>query len=297
MSELTFERHEARTKDGRRVALWTLARASGPVHPTPIVIGAGFALRMHHLVSVAMYCAHNGFAVCRYDPVNHVGLSEGDMWDFTLSDSLQSLQAAVDWMCTRTGRQQVAVVATSLTARVAFELAAQSDRVGLVVTAVGVTHVRETLKRVFGDDFSQYAAKDLPECIVHERKKIGRNFVADAHAHDWWSLDGCIRSLRRVRKPLVNFIGSDDAWVDPADVHRAFSEGSAGPRKLLTLDRAPHDLSRDASVARTFLTRTVEELLSAEGVKDSARVPPFEALMDQALNERRIQRHSPNHAA
>lgn len=292
MSALNFQAHETRLKDGRRIALWTLAPTQRPVHAMPLVVSAGFGRRMHHFASVASYGAHNGYFVCRYDPLNHVGLSDGDMWDFTLTDSLESLRAAVDWTCAHTGQPQVAVVATSLTARVAFELAAQSERVAAVFTAVGVTHVRATLAHVFEDDYARYPLDELPEFAVFEGKKIGRDFVKDAHRHDWWSIEGCIRAMQRIQQPLVNFIGSDDRWVEPADVHRAFTEGARGPRKLLTLDRAPHDLGRDASVARTYLLKTVEELFALNDIDARPQVPAFEDLMDRALAERRLQRCS-----
>jgi acyl transferase len=149
MTSVAFEQHETRLGDGRRVAIWTVAPAAGPIHPLPIVVGAGFCRRMHHFAPVALYGAYNGFRVCRYDPVNHVGLSDGELWNFTLGDSCDSLRAAIDWTFERTG-QRPAVVATSLTARMAYQVAAETDRVARVITAVGVVNVRATLARVFG---------------------------------------------------------------------------------------------------------------------------------------------------
>jgi acyl transferase len=292
MSDLAFEQHETRLEDGRKLALWTLAPPAPATACLPVVIGSGFARRMHHFTKVALYGAYNGLFTCRYDPVNHVGLSEGRMWDFTLTDSLQSLRAAVDWTCGYTGRPQVAVVATSLTARVAFELAAQSERIALVITAVGVVNVRDTLKKAFGADYSAGPPEALPPYAVFEGKKIGHGFVRDAHARDWWSLERCARMVQKAKQPLVNFIGSDDTWIDPDDVHHAFGQEAGGPRKLLTLERAPHDLSRDAAVARTFLLRTIGELLAFGGRAQAPTDPPFEDGVKQALLERRIQRSS-----
>lgn len=295
MTKLVFDTHETRLSDNRKVAVWTLAPSGGPRHPMPLVVGAGFARRMHHFSSVAEYGAHNGFFVCRYDPVNHVGLSDGDMWDYTMTDGLESLRAAVNWACEHTGRPRVIVLATSLTARVAYQLASQTDRIASVVTAVGVVNVQETLKRVFDYDHSLDNPEEITGHVEFEGNRIGhRTFTADAHKNDWWSFEGCVKALRQVKQPVVNFIGSDDEWVEPAEVHKAFTEGAGGPRKLLTLDRAPHDLSRDSSVARTFLVRTMEELFLLCGVEQRVVEPPFEEMMEQALIERRLQRNSPD---
>lgn len=286
MSGVTFEQHETRLADGRRIAIWTVAPAEGPCHPLPIVVGAGFARRMHHFAAVALYGAYNGFYVCRYDPVNHVGLSDGDMWDFTLTESRDSLRAVIDWTFEKTG-QKPAVVATSLTARMAYQIAAETDRVMRVITAVGVVNVRATLAKVFGQDYSTH-----PVVVAEfEGKKIsGGRFLDDAHAQDWWSLASTTAFLQRVRQPVTTFVGTEDDWVDPADVNAAFSDQPGGPRRILSLERAPHDLSRDPAVARTFFFLMLEELLGACQIDGKPVDPPFEALMEQSLIERRIQR-------
>ncbi|HZJ67253.1 MAG TPA: hypothetical protein VFD36_27285 [Kofleriaceae bacterium] len=286
MTSVAFEQHETRLGDGRRVAIWTVAPAAGPIHPLPIVVGAGFCRRMHHFAPVALYGAYNGFRVCRYDPVNHVGLSDGELWNFTLGDSCDSLRAAIDWTFERTG-QRPAVVATSLTARMAYQVAAETDRVARVITAVGVVNVRATLARVFGKDFS---VESTPFAEFEGKKIGGGAFLDDAHANDWWSLDSTTRFLQRAHQPITTFIGTEDDWVDPADVDAAFSNRPGGPRRILTLERAPHDLSRDPAVARTFFLLMLEELLDACGADGRPVEPPFEALMEQSLIERRIQR-------
>ncbi|HET9627216.1 MAG TPA: hypothetical protein VFP84_37910 [Kofleriaceae bacterium] len=283
---MSFEQHETHLADGRRIAIWTTAPREGPVHPMPLVVGAGFARRMHHFSPVAMWGAHNGFFVVRYDPVNHVGISDGEMWNFTLSESCESLRAAVDWTYERTG-QAVAVVATSLTARMAYQVAAETDRVARVITAVGVVHVQRTLAKVFGQD---YATDPVPLAVFEGKEINGPRFLADAHEKNWWSLASTIHFLQRARQPITTFIGTEDDWVDPADVNAAFSDAPGGPRRILSLERAPHDLSRDPAVARTFFLLMLEELLAACDVTTKPVDPPFEALMEQSLVERRIQR-------
>jgi acyl transferase len=290
MSKPKFEQHETKATNGQRMTMWT-TRPAQVTQPIPMVIGAGFARRMHHFSAIASYAAHNGFFVSRYDPINHVGLSDGQMWDFTLSDSLESLRTAVNETCRMTGAEKVAVVATSLTARIAFQLASQSDKVALVVSAVGVVNVRETLKCVFGDDHSAYDPETMDGYVDFEGKHIERkNFSRDARAHDWWSVSGTVSALRQATQPTIAFIGTHDEWVRPADVEYVFSEGSGGPRKLLTLERATHDFSKNAAVARTFVMRMLTEVADTCGTPFAPTEPRFEELMEQSLLERRIQR-------
>ncbi|MEZ4360047.1 MAG: hypothetical protein R3B48_07700 [Kofleriaceae bacterium] len=297
MPKPEFEQHEVRVAEGQRMVMWT-TRPEQVTQPLPMVIGAGFARRMHHFSSIASYAAHNGIFVARYDPINHVGLSDGQMWDFTLSDSLESLRVAVNETCRLTGSEKVVVVATSLTARVAFQLASQSDKIALVVSAVGVVNVQETLKCVFGDDHSLYDPETMDGYVDFEGKHIERkNFSRDALKNDWWSISGTVTALRRASQPMIAFIGTHDDWVRPADVEYVFSEGSGGPRKLLTLERATHDFSKNSAVARTFVLRMLAEVGEACGAPISPAEPRFEELMEQSLFERRLQRAASSQVA
>ncbi|NJM90775.1 MAG: hypothetical protein HC863_00310 [Myxococcales bacterium] len=297
MSKPEFEQREVRVDSGQRMVMWT-NRPVQQTQPLPMVIGAGFARRMHHFAAIAAYAAHNGIHVSRYDPINHVGLSDGKMWDFTLSDSLESLRTAVNETCRLTGSSKVVVVATSLTARVAFQLAATSDKVALVVSAVGVVNVQETLKCVFGDDHSLYDPETMDGYVDFEGKHIERkNFSRDALKNDWWSISGTVKALRRASQPMIAFLGTNDEWVRPADVEYVFNEGNGGPRKLLSLERATHDFSKNAAVARTFVLRMLSEVGESCGAPLAPVEPRFEELMEQSLLERRIQRAASSDAA
>jgi acyl transferase len=290
MPKPEFEQHDVAVAGGQRMVMWT-TRPAQVTQPLPMIIGAGFARRMHHFAAIASYAAHNGIFVSRYDPINHVGLSEGEMWDFTLSDSLESLRTAVRETCRMTGSDKVVVVATSLTARVAFQLASESDKVALVVSAVGVVNVQETLKCVFGDDHSLYDPETMDGYVDFEGKHIERkNFSRDARKHDWWSVSGTVAALRRAKQPMIAFIGTHDEWVRPGEVEYVFNEGSGGPRKLLSLERATHDFSKNAAVARTFVLGMLREVGASCGAPITPVEPRFEELMEQSLLERRIQR-------
>jgi hypothetical protein len=264
--KIDFEAHRVELAAGRHVGMWSLRPASGPSFATPLVVASGFGRRMHHAGPIALYAAHNGFVAHRYDPVNHVGMSHGEMADFTMTDGLDSLRAAVDWASARSAGRPVGVLATSLAARVAYRLASKSDRVAFVVTAVGVVHLRRT-----------------------------QRFVRDAHAAGWYPLDHTVSELARAPQPIVNFLAEEDTWVDAAEVRDAFTRGSSGPREVHTLARSKHDFARNPAVARTFLVRATEAAmaLASRGEATEVREPTFDALTEQAIFERRIGRARP----
>ena len=60
--------------DGRRIVLWTTAPTERPTHALPIVMGAGFARRMHHFAPIAMYAAANVPATLAHVPTEMLRL-------------------------------------------------------------------------------------------------------------------------------------------------------------------------------------------------------------------------------
>jgi acyl transferase len=289
-----FANHETALADGRRIAMWSLSSSSGARHATPLVLCAGFGRRMHNVSALAAYAAHNGFTTVRYDPVNHVGLSEGSLVDYTMTDGLESLRAAVAWAHAREGRP-VGIVASSLTARLAFELAAKDARVAFVVSAVAVVHMRRTIERAIGVDYAGVSASGLPELVTFEGNAVrAERFWRDAHARKWFSFEGTVRALAAARQPITSFIAGDDAWVDSAEVHEAFSLGRGGPRRLHILPRARHEICRDPVIGRTFVLKVTEELLRLAGGGASPVDPPLDAMTEQSLRERNLERVGPD---
>ncbi len=293
--KIEFEAHRVALPFERHLGIWSLAPASGPSFATPLVIASGFGRRMHHLGAIALYAAHNGFVTHRYDPLNHVGVSHGEMVDFTMTDGLESLRIAVEWASRRSAGSPVGVVATSLGARVAYRLASQSDRVAFVVTAVGVVNLRRTLEVVIGRDYSVVPQAEMPEHVEVEKHPIrASRFVEDAHGGGWYPLDTTVGELAKTAHPIVNFLAEEDTWVDASEVRDAFTRGNAGPRALYTLTRSKHDFARDPAVARTFLVRSTQAVMTlAGGAVSDVREPAFDALTEQAIFERRIQRSKP----
>ena len=79
---------EGRAGAERRVAVWRTGtrEAEAPV----VLVAPGFARRMRHMAPVALYLASAGFKVYRCDYLDHVGLSDGEIYDFTMTTMYES---------------------------------------------------------------------------------------------------------------------------------------------------------------------------------------------------------------
>jgi acyl transferase len=293
--QIEFTSRELTLPDGRRLSTWSAIPRSNLVAVTPVVIGSGFARRMHSFAPLALYLAYNGLHVIRYDSVNHVGLSDGEIDAYKMSDGLASLRAVIGDAASSSPSGKVALVATSLTARLAYEMVRERAPLSCLLTVVGVVNLAQTLHHVFGLDLFGMPFGDLPNEVVFEGKRIGcPPFVADSCELNLETTASTTEALRGADLPLIALVGTEDKWVDSNEVRQVLRDANMRRAPLiLELDRAGHDLSVNASVGREVLRRSVlhvRELLGVPLPPEELREPSFEDIVNQSIAEKRIQR-------
>jgi Acyl transferase len=106
----------------------------------------------------------NGFTVIRFDPTNSVGLSDGDIADFTLTGLLDDLRLVASWAADAFAVSGIGVFAVSLSGRAALRAAAAEAGLLRIVGSVAcVADVRATLNAVTdgGDHLMHWCAGEL----------------------------------------------------------------------------------------------------------------------------------------
>lgn len=289
---LEVEAFECSTREGSRLSIWrTVDPAVEQI--ASVVLVPGFGRRMRHMAAPALYLARNGFTVYRGDLTHHVGLSEETIWDFTLTRGLESVEALVNTALEREGVSEIGVAAASLSARFAIRLASEDERVSGVLGLVGVVDTQRTLSRVFGEDYSLRTEENFFEYAEFEKKRIhGPPFWYDWHGAGWVGIEGTIEELGRINRPIANICGSDDDWVSLEEVQRAFEAAPAGPRHLVELPHAEHELSSNPVAAQTMLeelTRYALLLFGGASEAPSLCTPDFDELAEQIVYERRAE--------
>jgi pimeloyl-ACP methyl ester carboxylesterase len=102
---------------GRRLATLSMRRRDLEPHAL-IVLPPGYERRIHHYSVLARAFADNGYEVLRFDLSNHLGLSDGEIAEFTMSSFEQDVRGILGWDRVLAGLP-VVVVASSLSARAA----------------------------------------------------------------------------------------------------------------------------------------------------------------------------------
>lgn len=280
---------EGRAGAERRVAVWRTGtrEAEAPV----VLVAPGFARRMRHMAPVALCLASAGFKVYRCDYLDHVGLSDGEIYDFTMTTMYESLQATIRAIEEREERQPL-IVAASLANRTAIRLLAEDTRAAGLIGIVGVVDSRKTISKVFGEDWVAMPDDQIPPYAEFERKRVcGETWMRDWTAGDWISLESTIAELRRISQPVANFCGSADDWVEIADVEHAFAIGDGGPRQLIELPYVEHELSSNPIAGQAVMREVVRvaEDIAEIGDKPDSVEPGFEQIAEQIVYERALE--------
>jgi len=282
------------TGDGRRIVVWRTCAVTRDARRGTILLAPGFCRRMYNLATLAQYLTFNGFEVYRYDPLNHLGPSSGVLYDFTMSSGYYGMNAVLSWLRGERDVDSLGIVATSLSARHAYRACGERHDIDYLLTAVGVTHLRATLQRVFGVDWAACERELLAPTVVFEDKHVihGPPFWEDAYAGDWWEGTTTQRELDSVDIPIVAFAARDDDWVQPHEVEAALGLSRHRERRLCELAGSGHNVSQNPAVAQAMLVSMTGEAMGlAAGFDrplDVKSEPTFTQITEQIIKERRL---------
>jgi len=269
---------------GRRIAVWrSQVRGAGP--GPAAVLCPGFGRQMTDLVTAAMYLAVNGVTVYRLDPLDHVGLSDGSILDYTPSATADSLAAVLNLVHGLERGRQVVLVAASMAARPAIRvgLAGGIDR---LVTVVGVVNMERTIGSVFGEEILRLDRDDLPPSVWFEHLEIRPQRFFDDRA-GWWELDGATAELAALRVPAVAIHADGDPWVDAEDVRRCYRLSPHAPRRIVEIHSNAHDLGQDPAAGLIALEEITKAVLAVPALP---RTPTLDQITSAITEERSFHR-------
>lgn len=295
-ASLISELKECRNSSAQRIAIYH-DRPSKHLSPlTPLVIiSPGYGETKREYVALAYYFASNGFHVLRYDHTNHVGESEGDIHQSTLSHMKEDLLAVVNYAERSWPGSPMVVVATSLAGRVALKAITPDHRVKLLVLVTPVVDVQTTLLAVHQEDH-------LDKYLHGNRKGImnvlGFNIDADRWLGDairegYSDLQSTIRDAEQCNVPVILFTAENDAWVPMELVMKVQAALGSRLRTSYLIPEALHRLQENPrktqAVFRQLITCCVKEFYPLSHEPDIAEPPPREVALQNRLELKRAR--------
>lgn len=276
--------HWIKAPDGRRIAVWH-DRPEEERH-RPILIANGFARRMSEMSSLAAYALANGAPVYRFDALDHVGLSDGVILNYTLTTMQQSLDATLGFIAGAEGGRPVSLIAISLSAVPAILSAADSSMVASLACLVGVVDARRTYERVLGADYLSWPYQEVPETVQFERHDVDPRGFWREHDRTRVADAGLLQAaLTRLRAPILNMVGLEDEWVTLEEVRRAFTAPGGGKREIVELTHGGHEIARNPVALRIVMRHIIAWTLYGKNV-ETVREPNFDEIADFRVADR-----------
>jgi pimeloyl-ACP methyl ester carboxylesterase len=289
-----FERQMVRTPEGARI-LALSSHAPGAEQRGVVVLPPGYERRIHHYAVLSDVLVQHGYRTIRFDLTNHVGLSDGEVADFTMSSISADLSAVIAHARAQMGGERLYVVAPSLAARAAFRVLSRDCAADGMVAMLPVVDVRYTITQAAGSDvIGRWQDGDLAQARHTRVSKsdVGPRFPEDAVAEDWGGVDQGKRELAAVPCPVVAIVAERDDWVRTDDVEAAFEGEVRWARRRVVVEASSHDLASNLPVLRLMLELTVNSLDSMSGTSREVRVPDFNEFVELVTRERRWARSS-----
>ncbi len=283
--------YDVATRSGRTVAVWR-STAEDETRDGPVVVVApGFGQRMRSAGAMALMMVANGATVYRFDSLDHVGISDGDIHEFCITAHYEALAAVVEDVCAREERARATLVATSLAALPGVQFAAKEGRVDNLVLMLGVVNGRNTLREVLAADYLDVDYATLPEQVLIDKHWVDPRPIHREHkVVDWWDESATVTALSNCDMPVSNFVAVDDDWVDIADVRRVFGGvDRPTPPEIVEVALSGHALLRNPVALKAMMTDVTRRAL-AFGDGDDVVMPSFEAMVELRGVERELER-------
>lgn len=286
--------HVIKIDNDQYIRVWeTIPKNQDDKRNNTIVIASGFARRMDHFAGLAEYLSTNGFHVIRYDSLNHVGLSSGEIDQFSMSVGKKSLLTVIDWLKSEHGIDQIGLIASSLSARIAYDIVADVN-LSFLITAVGVVNLRNTLEQALKYDYLKMEIDEIPEDLNFDGYNLGSKvFVTDCFENNWDTLDSTINKTKNLNFPFIAFVANDDSWVQQHEVEELMNNINSDKTKIYSLIGSSHDLGENLIVLRNFYQSITKAAIALDsnllGLASEIVEPQFEALTIATVNERRLK--------
>ncbi len=286
---------EYRNAAGLRINAYFDHKPNGPAARKFAVMAPKYGETKKNNLQLAYELVANGMSVLRFDLTNHIGESEGNMPDFSLTGAVSDIIASVEYLERKHGANDIIIVATSLSARCAMRAAALTPRLTRLVCMVGVVNLQHTIFEVYKEDiFGTYMAgrrwglTDILGFNINAEHFMQTAIDADLH-----NLGGTVRDLDRMKVPVDYFYAENDAWVKFEEVMTIFRDRPNC--RLHPVKGAMHELRENPKAADRVYRSVVARCIDGSADETQIVAAPLKAVLEQNRVERnRLKKFAPN---
>jgi len=246
-----------------------------------VLIVPPFGKSAKDLFIFAYYLWRAGFNVFRFDARNHVGLSSGEIVNFTLSSLHKDLRLVAETL-RDAGFDDLTLLCVSLSAPVTFKYAAGRAGVRGIVSVIGAVDVQFAVEKAGNCSVDAYRRKDedrLPSQTILGYDVLADEFVRDMDTGEFSPLDSIVEAVRRAPCPVHFVMAADDDWVPPERMQRVHQVAPKGST-LTSFEGVSHEFGRSVQTTKRICLEVCRLCGLTSGGEDEAwQVPNFAEIL------------------
>ncbi len=218
-----------------------------------VLVPSSYSKQIRHYALLSAYLNLHGFDTLRFDLTNHVGFSDGEIRQFSMSSMVDDIKAVV----TAEAGSSVSIVAFSLAARAAIRVWSELGCAEQLVLVMPVVNPRSTLLKATGTDV--FAATFLDRLRAGKGVldvmgyAVGWEFGRDGLASRLAELADTAEDLDAVAAPIATIFGGADEWVLADEVTGVLRPDQFPGRTTVLIEEASHDLAHNPPVVRMLV--------------------------------------------
>jgi len=224
-----------------------------------VVLAPGYGETKREYITLAYYLASNGFNVIRYDHTDHVGESDGEHEQTSLSNMKQDMDTMLDFVKQKWTHSKVALVATSLAGRVALKVLSKNRQVDQLILISGIVDVRATLTAVHQEDligdYMEGTGRGVTNVLGFNVD--GHTFLHDTVEGQYSELATTIEDVRNLTSPVVWFSAEQDAWVEQESHQQVMNAFPSHQCRSFIIPEGLHRLQENPRKARAVYRHIV----------------------------------------
>lgn len=253
-----------------------------------IVLAPRYGETKKNNLKLAYTLAANGFKVLRYDQTDHIGESDGEMTQFTLSGATQNILSAVDFAAEQDPKAEIILITLSLSCRCGIRACAIDDRITRFVSVVGMVDMNATLKAIYRRDYFSELAEGAEWRLVDILgfEIDGRHFHDDMVTAKLKTVDETIADASKIKIPVLHFYASEDKWVLRSDVDSVMHACKQG--QVIELAEVGHEINENKNALREVTEKIIGFCQLGLSKNPVPRLPAKENIISQNRIEREL---------
>lgn len=246
-----------------------------------VLIVPPFGKSAKDLFVFACYLWKAGFNVFRFDARNHVGLSSGDILNFTLSSLQGDLRLVMDTL-QRHGFDDLTLFGISLSVPVVFMHAAGRADVRGIISVIGAVDVQFAIEKASNSYVEIYRRKECgraPYQNILGYDVLADDFVRDMDEGEFAPLASIVEAVKCTLCPVHTVMATDDAWVPP-DITMRVHEAAPAGSTLTIFEGVSHEFGRSVQTTKRICLEVCRLCgLVANDEQEEGLVPNFAEIL------------------